>query len=292
MDLLLLAVAFVWGTTFIVVKSALAHVGVLEFLFLRFSLASVLMLILFRKRIWPVRRPPLQAGALLGLFLFAAFAFQTWGLTTTSAADTAFITGLYVVMVPLLSILLLKRWPAPMAGIGVVLAAAGLYVLTGGAPSQWERGEVLVFFCAVAAAFHIILTGHFAPRHETASLATWQVVVVALLSLALSLADGTATLRIPPPVWGALILTAVFATVIAFLVQTYAQKVPPPTRTALIFTAEPVFGALFAHLYGGEALLRAHLLGGGLIFLGMVLSEIRPSVWGKTNALPPRSNSC
>jgi drug/metabolite transporter (DMT)-like permease len=285
MDLLLLLVAFFWGTTFIIVKSAVSQVGVYEFLIARFSVAFILMLILFHKRIWPLHGPTMLAGIFLGIILFAAFAFQTWGLTLTTATNTAFITGLNVVMVPVFSLLFLRRQPAPLAAVGVLLASAGLYILTGGAPSHWSRGEFLVFMCAVAVAFHIMLTGHYVTHIEAVALATWQLGTVAFLSVGFSLGMGTLSLRMPAPIWAAVGLTAVFATVFAFAVQTYAQRFTPPTRTALIFTGEPVFGALFAHWYGGELLLTQHMIGGGFIFLGMVLSQVRPALWSRFNAL-------
>ena len=279
MDLLLLLVTLFWGTTFIIVKQAVAQVDVFAFLTARFGLAFILMVILFRNKIWPLQGPELRAGIFLGILLFAAFAFQTWGLTMTTATNGGFFTGLCVVMVPILSLIFLRRLPAIFSGAGVVLASVGLYFLTGGGPSHWNQGDLLVFICAIWVAVHILLTGYYAPRHDVLALATWQIGTCALLSLIFSLGSGTLSIQFPASVWGAVVMTSILCTVLAYAVQTYAQRFTPPTRTALIFTAEPVFGALFAHWYGGELLLAEHMLGGGLIFLGMVVSEIRPSLW-------------
>jgi drug/metabolite transporter (DMT)-like permease len=279
MDLLLLLVTLFWGTTFIIVKQAVAQVEVFAFLTARFGSAFILMVILFRNRIWPLRGSELQAGTFLGIFLFAAFAFQTWGLTMTTATNGGFFTGLCVVMVPILSLIFLRRPPAIFSGVGVVFASVGLYILTGGGPSHWNQGDLLVFICAIWVAVHILLTGYYASRHNALALATWQIGTCALLSLIFSLGSGTLSIRFPASVWGAVGMTSILCTVLAYAVQTYAQRFTPPTRTALIFTAEPVFGALFAHWYGGELLLAEHMLGGGFIFLGMVVSEIRPSLW-------------
>lgn len=284
-DLLLLLVAFFWGTTFIIVKSAVSQVGVYEFLLARFTLAFLLMVVLFYRRIWPIHGPTLLAGAVLGAILFGAYAFQTWGLTLTTATNTAFITGLNVVMVPILSVILLRKPPAPLAAAGVLVAAAGLYILTGGAPTHWTPGELLVFMCAVSVAFHILLTGYYAVHLEAIALATWQLGTVAALSFGFSLARDTLDVQFPASVWAAAAFTAVFATVFAFAVQTYSQRYTPPTRTALIFTAEPVFGALFAHWYGGELLFKRHLIGGGLIFFGMILAQMRPRLWSRINGI-------
>ena len=284
MDFLLLLVTFFWGATFTIVKSAVSEVDVFAFLTLRFAVAFSIMVILFHKKIWPVHAPTLRAGILLGVFLFAAFAFQTWGLTMTTATNSAFITGLNVVMVPILLLIFMRRAPAPFAAVGVLLASCGLYFLVGGVPSQWNQGDLLVFVCAVWVAVHIILTGYYAPQLDTLALATWQVGTVAVISLGFSLWSGTLTIDLSSLVWRAIGITAVFATVFAFAVQTHAQRFTPPTRTALIFTGEPLFGALTAHWYGGEPLLlEQHLIGGGLIFLGMVIAEIRPGFWKRVN---------
>ena len=284
MDITLLLVTFFWGTTFTIVKAAVSQTDVFTFLFVRFALAFFLMAAIFPKRIWPLHGPTIRAGIFLGIQLFSAFALQTRGLTITTATNGALITGLNVVMVPIFSLLLLKKAPAPFAALGVILASTGLYVLTGGAPSQWNRGDLLVFVCAVWIAFHILSTGYYAPHRDTMALATWQLGAVSVLSMGFSLATGTLTLNLPASVWGAVGVTAIFCTVFAFAAQTHAQRFTPPTRTALIFTAEPVFGALFAHLYGGEPMLRQHMTGGGLIFLGMILAEIRPGSWMKIGA--------
>jgi len=285
MDFLLFATTFFWGITFIIVKDAVVHVDVYVFLAVRFGLAFGLMAFFFRKHLLPLHLPTALAGGILGVFLFAAFAFQTWGLTFTSATNGAFLTGMNVVLVPLLSLIFLRRAPAPTAAAGVMLAFAGLYFLTGGASSHWNRGDLLVFVCALWVAVHIMATGHYATRFDTLALAAWQIATVALLNIVFAWGTGSFTLRVPPQAWSAIVITALFCTFFAFAVQTHAQRFTSPTRTALIFTAEPVFGALFAHFYGGEPLLGGHLIGGGLIFAGMILAEIRPAIWGKLNGL-------
>ncbi len=281
MDLLLLMVAFFWGSTFILVKNAVAVVDAFSFLAVRFTLSFLLMVALFPKSLVPLRKEVAKAGLLLGAVLFTSFAFQTLGLTATSATNGAFITGLNVVLVPLFSVLFLRKVPAPSAMAGVAAAFLGLYFLLGGAPSQWNQGDLLVLICSVAVAFHILLTGYYAPMYDAFALVTWQLGAGAALGVGLSLFNGGITLAMPKEAWTAILITVIFCTVFAFVIQTYAQRLTTPTRAALIFTAEPVFGALFAHVYGGEPLFTHHLAGGGLIFLGMVLAEIRPGTWGR-----------
>ncbi len=289
MDLLLLLVTFFWGTTFIIVKNAVAQVDVFAFLSVRFSSAFLIMLAVFHKRIRPLSMPTVRAGGILGIFLFAAFSFQTWGLIYTSATNGAFLTGLNVVIVPVLMFIFLKRAPAPFAVAGILTAFAGLYYLAGGTPANWNRGDILEFVCAFWIAVHILLTGYYAPKLDTLALAIWQVGAVALLSLVFALATGSLTLDLPLSVWGAVAITSLLCTVFAYLIQTHAQRYIPPARTALNFTAEPVLGVLFAHWYGGEVLMMRHLIGGGFIFLGMILAEIRPGLWSRINGSGEKS---
>lgn len=281
-DMMLLMVAFFWGATFIIVKHAVASVDVFTFLGARFSIAFLLLGLMCYRHLFPVDWRTVRAGICLGTILFASFAFQTWGLTITSATNGALITGLNVVLVPIFSLIWLRTPPAPTAAAGVVTAAAGLFILSGGTAFAMNSGDLLIFFCAIAVAFHIILTGYYAPDHDIMALVTWQLGTGAILGVVCSHLTGGFTLFFPAPAWRAVIITAVLCTVFAFVAQTYAQRTTPPTRAALIFTGEPVFGALFAHFYGHEPLLIHHMTGGGLIFLGMIMAEIRPRFWKRT----------
>lgn len=276
MDFMLLLVTFFWGSTFILVKNAVAVVDVYSFLTTRFGLAFLVMILLFPRRLRRLDRSTLKAGIMLGILLFASFAFQTWGLTLTSATNGAFITGLNVVLVPIFSVVFFRHFPAPSAVLGILAAFIGLYILVGAAPSTWNFGDVLIFFCAVAVALHILLTGFYAPKFDVLALVTWQLGVSAVLGLLLSIPSGGITCNIPSEAWTAVIVTVLLCTVFAYIIQTYAQRTTPAARAALIFTGEPVFGVLFAHFFGNEPFLTSHLTGGGLIFLGMVIAEIRP----------------
>ncbi len=285
-DLALLGVAAVWGATFVMVKDALGSVGPFTFLGLRFTLATLLLapLLLSGRRQAAWRRPVVAAGLLAGFALFAGYAFQTVGLQFTTPARAAFITGLSVVIVPLLAALGFGRRVPGGAWAGVALAAAGLALLSlgpdllaGGPPFAAETalGDLVVLGCAGAFAVHLVLVGHFSPRHGTVALTLAQLFVAALLSLAFA-----AVLERPEPrqVWPALpaaAFTGVFATVFAFTVQVRAQRFTTPTHTALIFSTEPVFGALFAYLLVGEVLSTLALIGCVLILAGMALAQLR-----------------
>jgi len=295
-DAALLLVTLIWGSTFVMVKDAVAHFPVFSFLALRFAFAALVLLpfvVLRRgnarakvsagKATPPSLRPSapllLRASAplLLGIALFAGYAFQTAGLHLTTPAKAGFITGLSVVIVPLFSALILRQMPSRNAWLGVGLAVVGLGLLTLQAGLHIEAGDLLVLCCAVAFAAHILLTGHFAPRYDPLWLTLGSIVTVAIFSGAAALIFdrpmGRAALT--PSVLFAAAFTGVFATSVAFGLQTQAQRFTTSTHTALIFAAEPVFAGLFSFLLIGEVLGLQQILGGVLILAGMVVAEMR-----------------
>jgi drug/metabolite transporter (DMT)-like permease len=279
-DFLLVVTTFIWGSTFVIVKGALQDASPFPFLAIRFILAGVLMwLVMGRGRL---DRQALVPSLVLGVFLFAGYAFQTWGLTSTTPSKSAFITGFSVILVPLISLLHGYRLRAANLG-GAGLGLLGLYflVLPSGL-SAVNRGDLLTMFGAVSFAVHIVLVGGYTRRFSFQHLAPGQILVVGIV----------ATLAVPVgPAWhlhwtGRLILalgvTVIFATGFAFSVQVWAQQYTPPAHTALIFALEPVFAALASRLVTGEHLGGKVLAGSALILAGMVISEM----WGGAAPAP------
>lgn len=283
-DINLLLVAFVWGTTFVIVQNAIALLPPHSFNGVRFSLASIslLIVILIRDKKMPniFSKDLLNAGLILGVLLFGGYAFQTIGLLYTTASKAGFITGLSVILVPLFAIFLLRTIPKWNMLFGVAFAGVGLYLLTMVKGSSFDLGDLLIFFCAIFFALQIIFTGKFAPRYDSLILAWLQISVVAILSLIFAIIskEGKAILSIElllaPKVISALLITSIFATALAFLAQTTFQKYTTPTRVAIIFAMEPVFAALTAYLVQGEIFTKSAIIGGALIFFGMILAEI------------------
>ncbi len=274
-DLSLLFVAIIWGSTFIIVKQSLVSTPVFSFLFMRFTLAGVLLVLISAPKLKAIDKRVLTDGLLLGIALFLAYAFQTFGLTVTSASITAFITGLFVVFVPILSSLFLKKLPRQEAMVGVVLATIGLALITLQDTFLLSLGEFLVLLCAFFVAIHIILTDKFSRRNDYTLLTLVQVNVVALFSLIFSVLFDP---RIIPQQFSqqlifSLIITSVFATVVAFVIQMGMQKHTTPTKTAIIFIMEPVSAAFFSYWLGGELLTTKQYAGTFLILLAMVFTE-------------------
>ena len=274
-DLSLLIITVIWGVTFVTVKTALQDIGVFSFLAIRFFIAFLFLALIFLRRWSRLDWPTFKAGAVLSLWLFAGYAFQTVGLLYTSASNAGFITGLTVVLVPCLAALFARRIPGPGTVAAVLLAVSGLGLLTLSVTFSFNFGDILVLFCAVSFALQIFLLGRYAPLYDTSLLAMLQIGITGLLSAVVALAFEPFSLHIAPGVWTALAITAIPATSLAFLVQTWAQARMPAVHAAVIFALEPVFTALFAALALGERLSAREAGGGGLVLLGIVVSELR-----------------
>lgn len=282
-DGILLFIAFIWGATFVVVQNALSFLEPNTFNALRFSIAAFILfavrLFLSRKNQLKITKNLLISGIILGFWLFIGYTFQTIGLLYTTSAKAGFITGLNVVLVPVLSIFLLRTKLAVPQVIGVGLATAGLYLLTMTGSSGVNIGDFLVLICAFGFAMQIILTGKYTEKFPTIDLTLWQISTVAVLSWIAALLFEDWSLAFQPATFQqevlfALVITSLFATAIAFFAQTHFQKFTTATHTALIFAMEPVFAALTDYLWNGVTMSTSGIFGSILIFTGMILAEI------------------
>jgi drug/metabolite transporter (DMT)-like permease len=275
-DLLLVLVTLIWGSTFLVVQNSLKQVEPYTFLTFRFGLAALVLALLFRKHLRRLTRPELLGGSLIGLFLFGGYAFQTIGLQYTTTSKVGFITGLNVVIVPVLSILILRQWPSLGATLGVIMATVGMTLLSMGDRLNLEFGigEALVLGCAFCFAFQIVLISRFAPRQDPDNLAIVQIGVTALLSLLFIIPSGEPLVLPPGTAWLAIIFMGIVATAFTFAVMNRVQQFTSSTRAALIYSLEPVFAGIFGYL-AGESLSLPAWVGCGLIFLGMISGEVR-----------------
>jgi drug/metabolite transporter (DMT)-like permease len=272
--LALVGVTAVWGSTFVVVKDAVEQMPVTDFLTWRFALAAAAMLLLRPRSVSALGTAGRRAGALVGLALGVGYLLQTLGLQHTSAAVSGFITGMFVVLTPLGAAVLLRRPPGASAWLAVGVATVGLGLLSLHGFSV-GTGELLTLGCAAAFALHIVGLGQWAGSYDAFGLAVVQLLTTALLCAVVAVPGG---LAVPPSasVWGALALTALAATALAFVVQTWAQAHLPPTRAAVVMTMEPVFSGLFAVLLAGEVLGLRTLAGAALVLVAMVLTEVGP----------------
>jgi drug/metabolite transporter (DMT)-like permease len=279
-DLALVFITLIWGSTFVVVKQALEDCSTLLFLALRFSLATVALGLAFRPLPSKFSRstPFLAGGVAAGVCLFGGYLLQTVGLRYTTPSKSAFITGLSVVIVPLLAALTQRKIPHPRELLGVVAATGGMALLTlPGQSLRIAKGDLLTLGCAVVFAAHILVVGHYAPRLGFQALTLVQIATTAGLALATFWWAETPLIRWRLGVVAALLVTGLFATALAFGIQAWAQQYTTPTRTALIFALEPVFAWLTSFLLTGELLSRQGTLGAALILSGILLVELKPA---------------
>jgi len=259
-------VTAVWGWTFVLVKDAVTQYPTLPFLQIRFALALLVMAVLVRRL--PTARE-LRIGLLVGAVLAAGYLTQTVGLTMTSPGNAGLITGLFVVFTPLLN----RANGAPIhwwTWVATILSLGGLLFLTGG-PSGMGFGDVLVLACAVLFALHIVLLGKWSPGLPAAPLA---MVQMASCTFIFSV-GGTWSLRMPSAsVWWAIVITGVFASALAFYIQTWAQQHLSPGRTALILASEPAWALAAAVVLAGQRLGLLQAVGAALVLAAIVGHEL------------------
>ncbi len=293
--ILLIGVVLVWGSTFPLVKSALNDISPLLFNLLRMTLAALVLLLINFKELRGLTRSELRLCLTAGLFLALGYSFQTSGLAHTTPSKSAFLTGLVVVIVPILSLFPgvappTSPRPNTIVFLGAILAFAGLILLTStpgtGAAilSGMHLGEWLTLLCAIAFAAHLLTLAHAAPQLSARRLGTLQIAFAAVFMLLALPLGGRPTLHLTSTAILALAITALLATAAAFTIQSWAQQLLPPTHTALILTLEPVFAALTSLLFFHERFGPRELLGAALILAGILLAELRGSTPVPANA--------
>jgi drug/metabolite transporter (DMT)-like permease len=277
-DLSLVAIALIWGATFVLVKQALADISTLLFLTLRFTIAALVLALLFHRELrGPNLARRLRGGVIAGVFLFSGYVLQTAGLRYTTASKAGFITGLYIPLVPLFSAMIYRRIPQLTELLGVATAFSGLALMT----IQRDifdigRGDLLVACCAIAYSFHILALGRFAKDTGAGLLALTQITTGAILGGATFWWAEPVRIRWTAGVAIALAVTGLLATALAFVIQSWAQRWSSPTRTALIFSMEPVFAWVTSYVVARESLSRRATLGAVLILAGILLVELKP----------------
>jgi drug/metabolite transporter (DMT)-like permease len=265
----LLSVSAAWGAAFVLMKPAIERQAVNSFLATRFFMAVIAMVLIQPSVLKKFNRELVLKGSLAGLFLGSGYIFQTLGLARTGAAITGFVTGLYVVLTPLIAALFLKEKISGFTWFCVVLATVGLALLS---LRGWSVGigETLVFVSAIAFAAHIVTLSKWSLGLDTYALTIMQLTICALLTGVIALGQGYEK-PTDAGVWGVVIFTAVICTAIAFIVQTWSQAHMSSTKVAVILTMEVVFAAIFAVLFGGESLSLQVSIGGILVVIAMYL---------------------
>jgi drug/metabolite transporter (DMT)-like permease len=275
-DLALIAITFIWGSTFTVVKNSLAQVSPVLLVALRFWIATAILLAFMPGQVRKISGKSLRQGMFLSVLMLGGFVFQTLGLRTTGPSLSAFITSLSVLLVPWLGFFFFRHRPRPQTIAGVILATIGLYLLLVNLSEiKIGSGEMWTLICAILFGFQILFIGRF-------------VAVTDYRQLILLIMAGTAVLstvvipfmETPFLIWDLRLalyffITGVLATALAFYVQARAQQFTSPNRAALIFSLEPFFAALFAYWMLGQVLTVREWIGGAFILAGILVSELR-----------------
>lgn len=275
-EVALVLVAFVWGLTFVMVQDAVAELPVLTFLAIRFLAAAAVVLPFVAGRLGGLGRAGVRAGLVMGAFLTLGYVLQTFALLHTTASNVGFITGMVVVLTPLLGALLLGLRVPPIAYVSAFVAAVGLAMLSGGGGELRPLGDGLALGCAIAFAFHLLATDRSVASHDVGALLFVQLTVCGVVTLAAASVRGELAMPSGLTVWSALIVTAVFASAFAFFVQSYAQQHTSPARTALILATEPAFAGFFGWLLAGDVLTAVGLAGASLIVAAIVTVDLVP----------------
>lgn len=272
----LFSITVIWGWTFVLVKEGMELVGPFTFLAARFALAFLLLALLFYRSLKGIKRQSLIYGAIVGIALFSGYLFQTWGLAYTTATKSALITGLSVVIVPLISSRVMKKRVHISVWLGSLLAVFGLslLVLGKGAITTINIGDLFTLVCAVFFALHIILVDRFIRRVDYRQLLLVQVGVVALFSLIGASSLEGLPQRFSPVLLRGVLVTGVAATALALYVLNRFQRYSSASYTAIILTMEPVFAGLFGFLFLGEILTIWQLFGGVLIVVGIGVPQL------------------
>jgi drug/metabolite transporter (DMT)-like permease len=269
----LVLVTAVWGWTFLGVKEAVAKMPVMDFLAVRFSVATILLILIRPFKLFHIKPRTLWRGAVLGFLLGMSYITQTYGLQFVSPSVSGFITGMGVVFTPVFLYLILRRNINRNIWIAVGLSLAGLALLS---LHGWAfgKGELLTLACAVTVALHIVALGEWSPQHDTYELTVIQITVVALMCLGASAPGG---IILPPDisVWVTVGITAVLATAAAFFVQTWAQSLLTPSFTAVVLTMEPVFAGIFSIVLGGERPTYRAVIGFICVLAAMLIAQVK-----------------
>lgn len=273
-DLSLLLVAAMWGGGFSFTKNILQYLTPLYYLAARFLLAALVLALLFYPKVKRANKQDIKNSLVVGFFLTIAFVSQTVGLLFTTPGKQAFITSAYVVMVPFLSYLVIRRPPARKEVFGAFLCMIGLALLSITRDMQVNLGDLLTFVSAIGFAGHIVAIGHFANRVETVVMNVYQFLLAGFICLLLAFVLEPVPTELAFPAVYSLAYLVLFSSIGAFMIQVTAQKYTYPTHAGIILSMEAVFGALFAYLFWREVFTTPMIIGCAIILVAILVTEV------------------
>lgn len=275
-EVLLLLTAIIWGYGFVAQANSLEQLTAFQVVFLRFSISSALLLVIFHRRLKHIRRTTWKKGAILGLFFFLGFILQTMGMMTTTASKSAFITGTNVIIVPIISYFIFRRKLSRQEVSGAVMALIGLAILTLQLQGGVNTGDLLILGCAIAFAFQIFFTTMFMKDESAIDITIVQILVCTLFSILGAFIEGTPLPPLDAATMKPILYLAIFSSTITTFTQALGQKTTNETRSAIFLSTESLWGTFFSFLFLGEEMTFRIILGGLIIFAAILVSELKP----------------
>lgn len=288
-EIALLFNTLIWGGTFALIKNAFTDVSPLLFLGLRFGLATLIFLPFVYSQLRTTNKKTLIAGAILGIFYFSGFAMQTLGLNLTSATKSGFITGTFVIFIPILQLIIERRKPKWFNLLSVILVLFGLIMLSSKGDnaldfikqlgSDFNLGDLLTLICALLFAFQVVYVDVFTKKYDYLPMVFVQLLITGLGGFMFSYIFSITSLEevrftFNTNVVSAILYTSIFASIIATIIQLKYQKTVSPTKAGIIFSIEPIFAAVFAYFLLSEKISNFGFVGCVLIFIGLIFSEV------------------
>ncbi len=277
-EIALAGTTFIWGGTFAIVKIGMEDISPILLIAVRFIVAALVLLLIARRKIFPIPQPAVRKGILLGFFLFLGFVSQNIGLTITTASKSAFITGMMVLFVPALQFVIERKAPVLGNALGIAVVALGLWLLTSPEGSAFNAGDALNLVCSILFAIYIVYLDVVSKEMGTEQLMFLQLSSIAVFSSLAVLCFETPRFVVSTPSLLSIGYLTFLATLFTTWVQTRFQKETTPTRAVVIFSVEPVIASAVAYVLLGETLGAPGILGGALILAGVLLSELSDSI--------------
>ena len=275
--LALLTAALIWGSSFIIMKDTLDNIPVYQLLAIRFTLASLLLGVIFRKRLMRAGRQIISHGAVCGVLLLFAYASQTYGLMTTSPGTNAFLTAVYCVLVPFMAWGLMCKRPTPYNWAAAVMCIGGIGLISLSGDLAIGRGEWLTLLSGLLYALHIMALSRYGESDDPIALTIVQFIVTAALAWVFTLLVEPGTAFPPLHVWPSLMYLTVLATCVTLVCQSVGQSLTLPSQSAILLSLESVFAVFFSLLMGREALTFQLGAGFTLVFASVIVSETQLS---------------
>lgn len=269
-EIILIFATLIWGLTFPVIKGALKGIPPFAFLTLRFLLASFVIIFFVNLKI---KKENIKWGIIIGIFLFTGLSLQTIGLIYTTASRSGFITSFLVFLIPIFDYLIFKKKPTKYAILGVITTTIGLYLLSSPKGGGFNFGDFLTFLSAILFALQVVFIEYSTSRYDENTIVSFEIFSSLLFSLLVSGSFEKWQFKLSPEIILAVIITGVFATSLAFIMQGKYQKETTSTKAGIIYSLEPVFALIFSFLILGETMPERGLIGGFLVFLGLIISS-------------------